>query len=97
LYASANRDEAMFEEPDAFRPDRANVDKHVAFGVGPHFCLGAHLARAEALVFVTELAERFDRLESGSRDERDDRGSFMMRGRRRLMIRAVPRQAETSR
>ena len=95
LYASANRDEAMFEEPEKFRPDRANINQHVAFGLGPHFCLGAYLARAEALTFVTELAQRFDRLESGASDEHDDQGSFMMRGRRRLMIRALPRQSDT--
>lgn len=95
LYASANHDEEMFDEPRTFRLGRPNVDKHVAFGIGPHFCIGAHLARAEALVFVTELAERFERLEAGPRNEHDDQGSFMMRGRRRLLIRAAPRQVES--
>jgi cytochrome P450 len=59
VYASANRDEEVFG-PDA---DRLRVDRHpnphVAFGFGPHFCLGAALARLEARVVLSELLERF--------------------------------------
>jgi len=47
LYGSANRDAAKFEDPDTFRIER-NPLEHIAFGFGPHTCLGAYLARIEA-------------------------------------------------
>jgi len=54
-YCSANRDEAVFEAPFAFDVDRTPND-HVGFGgPGPHFCLGAHLARREITVMFREL------------------------------------------
>src|SRR4029077_13672136 len=46
-YLSANRDEDVFPEPDRFDLRRPNAADHVAFGLGVHFCLGAHLARLE--------------------------------------------------
>lgn len=46
-YASANRDEAVFEAPDEFRLDRANIFDHLAFGRGPHRCAGMSMARVE--------------------------------------------------
>jgi cytochrome P450 len=56
-YLSANRDEAVFDDP--FRFDLARPDnKHVAFGHGVHFCLGAHLARLELRIFFEELLAR---------------------------------------
>jgi cytochrome P450 len=48
--ASANRDERVHEEPDAFRVDRPRMRDHLAFGAGPHVCPGASLARMEAVV-----------------------------------------------
>src|SRR6185295_12739317 len=49
LYQSANRDESVFDGPDELRIDRS-PNPHVAFGFGPHFCLGANLARLEVKV-----------------------------------------------
>lgn len=63
LIASANRDAAVFEHPDEFDPARAG-DKHVAFGRGIHFCVGAQLARMEARVALTTLAARLPALHS---------------------------------
>ncbi|HEY1832386.1 MAG TPA: cytochrome P450 [Acidimicrobiales bacterium] len=58
-YLSANRDEVAFEDP--FRFDVGRTDnKHVAFGHGVHFCLGAHLARLEVRIFFEELLARVD-------------------------------------
>ena len=57
-YASANRDEAVFPEPDRFDVERENVAEHIAFGKGIHFCLGAELARAEMNVAFPRLLER---------------------------------------
>ena len=61
-YPSANRDEAVFEEPFRFRVDRRDA-KHLAFGYGAHVCLGQHLARMEMSAFYRELLRRVDRVE----------------------------------
>lgn len=55
VYASANRDEAVFEAPEEFRIDRPNMKESVAFGRGPHMCVGAALARLELQVALDEL------------------------------------------
>jgi cholest-4-en-3-one 26-monooxygenase len=57
FYASANRDEDVFDEPFAFRIDR-RPNPHIAFGFGEHFCLGAHLARVEIETIFRHLRER---------------------------------------
>ena len=62
VYASANRDERAFHSPDTIDVRRAPND-HVAFGAGgPHFCLGANLARIEGKVMFEEILTRFDGL-----------------------------------
>lgn len=58
LPGSANRDDRAFEEADEYRIGRDIGSKLVSFGSGAHFCLGAHLARMEARVALTELFER---------------------------------------
>jgi cytochrome P450 family 142 subfamily A polypeptide 1 len=57
LYQSANRDEAVFDEPDRFRIDR-NPNPHLGFGIGTHYCLGASLAKAEIGIVFEELFRR---------------------------------------
>ncbi len=57
LWASANRDAAYFEEPDTLRLDRRFPKRHMGFGRGAHFCVGATLARLEARVMVESLLE----------------------------------------
>jgi len=58
LPGSANRDDRVFEDPDEYRIGREIGSKLVSFGSGAHFCLGAHLARMEAKVALTELFKR---------------------------------------
>lgn len=55
VYASANRDEDVFDAPEQFRIDRPNMKDSVAFGRGPHMCVGAALARLELQVALEEL------------------------------------------
>ena len=57
--ASANRDESVFPDADAFLPGRPNADQHLTFGYGPHFCPGATLARAVARAGVDAFLHRF--------------------------------------
>jgi cytochrome P450 len=61
-FVSANRDEAVFADPDAFDVGRT-PNEHVSFGFGEHFCLGASLARLEARVAFEELLRRLPDLE----------------------------------
>jgi cytochrome P450 len=55
VYASANRDEDVFEDAESFRIDRPNMKDSLAFGRGPHMCVGAALARIELQVALEEL------------------------------------------
>jgi cytochrome P450 len=61
-FASANRDEAVFDCPDDFDVARA-PNRHLGFGFGSHYCLGTHLARLETQAFFNELLPRLDHAE----------------------------------
>jgi cytochrome P450 len=70
FYSSANRDEDVFENPFAFDL-RRNPNPHIGFGAaGPHFCLGAHLARQEIEVMFRRLFERLPDMEASSEPDR---------------------------
>ena len=87
LIGSANRDERRFADPDRFDLDR-DARGHLGFGFGKHFCLGSSLARLEARVALEALVpqlSRFERCEA----ERTLVESFLVRGPRRLELRAV--------
>src|SRR5690606_884103 len=58
VYASANRDEAVFPDGDRFALNRPNIHEHVAFGLGPHRCAGEALARVLLQVTLDELLAR---------------------------------------
>jgi len=62
VYTSANRDETVFDDPQRFDIHR-DPNPHLSFGIGEHFCLGAHLARLEGRVFFEELLARFPTIE----------------------------------
>ena len=57
--AAANRDPAVFAEPDRFDLSRSNAHRNLALAAGPHYCLGAHLARLQARTVLAELLERW--------------------------------------
>jgi pimeloyl-[acyl-carrier protein] synthase len=62
LLGAANRDPAVFTEPDKFDVTRSNSRRHLAFGMGPHLCIGAPLARFEGEIVFSSLLERFPRV-----------------------------------
>jgi cytochrome P450 len=69
FYASANRDEDVFEEPYQFRIDRS-PNPHLGFGIGEHFCLGSHLARKSQRALFAELIGRLEDVELAGPVER---------------------------
>ena len=64
-FASANRDDCVFADPDSYRPDRSEIGKHLAFGKGIHFCMGAPLGRLELRVALPLLLRRLPGLRRG--------------------------------
>jgi cytochrome P450 len=64
-FGAANRDPDVFEDPDDYRLDRGEC-RHLAFGQGRHFCLGAGLARMEGLIALNEMLDRFEQIEPGT-------------------------------
>lgn len=82
MIGAANRDPAEFSTPDELDFTRAE-NRHLSFGFGMHFCLGAPLARLELQAVIEALLSRFGQL---SVLEMERGGSFMVRGPRRLVI-----------
>lgn len=87
VISAMNRDPAKFENPNEFRPDRANAREHLAFGRGIHACIGAPLARAELKVTLERLFDRtvdlrFDEAKHGTPGDLklDYIPSYMARG-----------------
>lgn len=86
-YAAGNRDPGRYAEPDEFDARRGARD-HLAFGHGPHFCLGAALARLEAHIALPALFERFPKLELAvSAGELPPTESFISNGYQQLPVR----------
>jgi cytochrome P450 len=84
LLGAANRDPALFDEPDRLRLDRPNASKHLAFGAGIHYCLGASLAKLEASIVIGRLIRRFPTIEHAA--EPVWRGRTTIRGLDRLPL-----------
>ncbi|MBO6944546.1 cytochrome P450 [Altererythrobacter sp.] len=85
-YAAANRDPAKFEDPDAFLIDRKNARAHLAFGKGPHMCVGNMLSRKEMFVAFDELLERLDSFQLADEDGITILPNIMLRGVTKLPI-----------
>jgi cytochrome P450 len=84
ILAAANRDPAVFPEPDRLDLGRENANRHLAFGGGHHFCLGAALARLEGEVAIPALVRRFPTVELVGEPERRD--TFTLRGLTHLPV-----------
>ncbi len=85
-YAAANRDPAKFEDPAAFLIDRKNARAHLAFGKGPHMCVGNMLSRKEMFVAFDELLERLDNFQLADEDAITVLPNIMLRGVTKLPI-----------
>ncbi len=78
VLAAGNRDPGRFAEPDRFDATRSD-NKHLAFGGGPHFCIGAPLARLEGRLVLSTLRRRFPEISLGSAKPQY-RNNFNLRG-----------------
>ena len=87
MLAAANRDREVFSDPDRFDVER-QPNEHLAFGGGPHFCLGAYLARLEAQIAIGSLVGRFRDLELASPSVEWGPSLFRVPGRLPLRFRA---------
>lgn len=85
LYGSANRDPAAFEHADTFDIAR-DPNHHLAFGLGPHFCLGSPLARLELEILFSKLLRRFPDIQLADEQPRYRTG-LVFRGLRQLRVR----------
>jgi cytochrome P450 len=87
LTAAANRDPRRFQNPDSFDPTRSDLD-HLAFSIGPHYCLGAGLGRVEAAIALPRLLRRFPGLALAGPPA--ERHHLMLRGYDQLPVRLAP-------
>jgi cytochrome P450 len=86
LLGSANHDERMFSEPDRIDLGRDNASRHLSFGLGIHFCLGAPLARLEAKVVLEELTARFPSLRLRENQTFDFAANTTFRGPSHVLV-----------
>lgn len=84
--AAACRDANVFENPHTFDLHRSNVRKHVAFGVGAHFCPGAEMARVEARVAFEVLFDRLDDIQLANDTPLEVYPTFTVRGYQKIPI-----------
>ncbi len=87
-YVSANRDDAVFDDPDAFLIDRENAKQHLSFGLGVHFCMGSRLAEMQLRVLWEETLKRFREVEVVGTPERVF--SNFVKGYTQLPVRVHP-------
>jgi cytochrome P450 len=83
-YLSGNRDEDVFKDPFRFRVDR-QPNRHLAFGYGPHVCLGQHLAKLEMRIFFEELLPRLESIKLNGKPSRSE--ATFVNGPKRVPVR----------
>ena len=89
FYPSANRDSRVFTDPDVLDV-RRNPNPHLAFGFGPHFCLGASLARLELKIMFEELLARLPDIRLASDEQLEFRASNFISGPESMPVRFTP-------
>jgi cytochrome P450 len=83
-YISANREEAIFDDPDTLRVDRENARRHLSFGYGIHRCVGARVAEMQLVVLLEEMAKR--RLRVNVLEEPERLPACFVHGYKKLMV-----------
>jgi cytochrome P450 len=83
-YQAANRDERVFTDPFTFDVTRPDSDRHLGFGFGRHYCLGAHLARLEIRAIFKELVARLDDIDLAGTTELT--ASVLVNGPKRMPV-----------
>jgi cytochrome P450 len=86
--AAAGRDAAAFARPDVFDLHRPDAERHLAFGKGLHYCLGANLGKLEAQIAIAELARRYPRLRLARDQQLTFHPNISFRGPQVLKVRA---------
>jgi cytochrome P450 len=86
LFASANRDETRFPNPEHFDINREDASDHFAFGLGIHYCLGASLARTEARIAFDVLLSRLNDIRLAPENDFTHTQSFLFRGLKALHL-----------
>ena len=86
MYGAANRDGTRFPQADRFDVQRANARVHLAFGQGPHFCVGAALARSEAKIAFERLLDRLDAIAIADENPFERELSMVLRGWKSLHL-----------
>jgi cytochrome P450 len=94
VYGSANRDDGHFPAAADFDVERGNARTHLAFGQGPHFCVGAALARAEARIGFGVLLDRLDDLAVAPVNTYERELSMVLRGWKALHLTFAAQVAE---
>jgi cytochrome P450 len=85
-FAAANREPELFAQPDEFDLHRQNANRHISFGKGVHYCLGAMLAKLEARIVVAMLAERVPSLRLVADQEITHFPNITFRGPEQLLV-----------
>lgn len=86
IESSANHDEAVFAHPESFDPQREKLNRHLAFGYGIHFCIGAPLVRLEMRIALEQLSQRLPSLRLVPYQEISYLPSLTIHGMKQLLV-----------